>query len=479
MGLDYFHLTNVSFSSGKLTATVNYAVSLGNLDTLSNTKIRVFYYDNSSTRNIDFGLSNTTGTFPITLFTTGPYLTISGQELAGPTTLTGNVLSGGTYYPTSTAPPNTGGSGTVTALYTIFGITASGDNTLYNFEALTTEFNKLQADQTAGTLKGTITTIYRTEDTPSSNVDTEATILPFINSKTASTGPNHAVTLRSISGATKSFVISASDDTLLNYHVGQPDGFITTNTISILSDITVSTAVNSTLNDIGTWLASLSASTGGTTGNPSAPIPIEVFDIRAIDGTVGTYVLSPTDYNTLVSAVSTSVFPYFDGQNRVTISNAGLTDSTNTRAFNLLTSLGNVNNFLTQHQTIAPPPQPNYAYNIQIPNVANALRLVTATNYGTTASISFPAQSFVRTILNQTVSTIPNTLNALFITKVADTPNEVQVANALIGYFPVVNNPPPQPPGPKRSIIEIAGGIFAGLLTLSLITGGSLKKGKR
>jgi len=123
-----------------------------------------------------------------------------------------------------------------------------------------------------------------------------------------------------------------------------------------------------------------------------------------------------------------------------------------------------------------PPAQTNYAYNIQIPNVSNALKLITATNYGVTSSVSFPARAFVKTILNQDVATIPNTLNALFITNVGDTPNEVQVANALIGYFP--STPPPST-GPKRSLIEIAGGIFAGLLTLSLITGGSLKKGKR
>src|SRR6185437_2518863 len=99
-----FQLSNAVLQNGTFTATVNFQMSFGNFDTTSNTKLKVFWYDNSNTTFTDYNMPNNIGTISISKSTSGPYITVSGQALALPSTLSGNVLSGGTYYPVVMAP---------------------------------------------------------------------------------------------------------------------------------------------------------------------------------------------------------------------------------------------------------------------------------------------------------------------------------------------------------------------------------------
>src|SRR6185312_15624476 len=99
-----FQLSNAKLQNGTFTATVSYQITFGNFDTISNTRLRVFWYDNIANSFTDYNISNNIGTMSISKSTTGPYVTVSGQCLALPSTLSGNVLSGGTFYPVVMAP---------------------------------------------------------------------------------------------------------------------------------------------------------------------------------------------------------------------------------------------------------------------------------------------------------------------------------------------------------------------------------------
>jgi len=99
-----FQLTNAKLQNGTFTATVNYQMTFGNFDTISNTQLRIFWYDNITNSYTDYPISNNIGTISISKIISGPYISVSGQCLALPSTLSGNVLQGGTYYPVAMAP---------------------------------------------------------------------------------------------------------------------------------------------------------------------------------------------------------------------------------------------------------------------------------------------------------------------------------------------------------------------------------------
>lgn len=528
--LTLFQLLNPVLKNGIFTATLDYGLVFGNFDTIQNTTIRVFWYDNSTTTHTDYSISNTGGTIPISKITSGPYISVSGQALASGTVLSGNVLSGGTYYPvvasvnteTVTLRLSTGLTRTFVVdrttwspslLSNTLNITIVSDvptigtptdtttdianwiaannpiqsvtNNIFTVAFYDTSGNQITSLFIGSSILSTadyntlvswastnygnkvkISTSGETISNPTGTLSFYQSAITNRISQIPTTTTNYSVIIKAINGTQKTFVISSTDNTTLN-----TPGFLAGGVI-LVSDTSTTSAINATSNDIGNFLGA--NSTGGTTGNLPPPTP------------------APTNLQSTVNGQDvtltwTSQYPVSITMNGQLLTGTTLYGATTytrfglpigTYVFSMFASNNGVNSTVVQVTATvsAPPPaQTNYSYNIQIPNVANALQLITATNYGTTSSISFPARAFVKTILNQDIPTIPNTLNALYITQVGTTPNEIQVANALIGYFPAT---PPQT-GPKRSLLEYAGGIFAGLVTLSLFSGGSSKKGKR
>lgn len=276
---------------------------------------------------------------------------------------------------------------------------------------------------------------------------------------------NYAVVIKATDGVQQTFIISGSDNTTLN-----TAGFLQGGAL-VMSDTTTTNPTNATLIDIGNFIAAHATNSIVTPAptNFTNTVNQDTINLSWVSANPVTIIMNNAQIATNYAANSYSRFGVAAGTYTFTIfaTKTGQQDSNAVQTTATVTFTG-----------INPTPTPtanNYAYNIQIPNVANAIRLVTATTYGTsTTNNAFPARQFVNNILNINNVNIPTTLNAVFLTYVSDTPNEVTAANAINGYFPT-----PTPQSPPKNILGIAGGLFAGLLTLSLFTSGDKPKGKR
>lgn len=372
-----------------------------------------------------------------------------------------DVASGNYGCPQATPTPTPAPSGGTVTLVNVYNVKFP-DNTTTNI-ALT--IGELAIFQSYGVINNGVVASSTTSDASKLTYPFHG-VLSYTVSNPNTTAPATftatQVTIQAINGVQKTFVVKLTDWTAFQLSGGVPSSQIIN-----LVNLQAQTSVPNSINDIGTFLAA--NATGGTTPNPTpTPIQFQVFDLRALDGTVKTFVLSPADYNMLQGQLFGA-----------TITNSSVGNSTNNvTAFNLLTSLSAVQAFLTAHQFVPQATPTNYAYNIQLPNNAVALRLVSATNFGTsTTSNAFPAKTFTQSLLFASFPAIPNTLNALFLGMVSDAPNDHSVATYLSTYFTTSGiNPIPLP---SSSTGNKLWGIVVGAATLAFLTPKTRRKVRR
>lgn len=276
------------------------------------------------------------------------------------------------------------------------------------------------------------------------------------------------VTIQAINGVQKTFTVKLTDWTAFQLSGGVPSSQVIN-----LVNLQNQTSVPNTINDIGVFLAA--NATGGTTPPPPAPTPAPTnFQSSVTNGDIrltwtSQYPVTLTVNGTLrVNNYAANAYSMFGQPN-------------GTYTCTLFATNNGVNSSVVQlvatvNYTPPPPAQSmNNVYDIQYVASSNTppLRLFTLVNYGTGTSISFPARSFVTSVLNITNNNIPTTLNAIVQPQVPVTSypaNETTIANYLNTYFA---GPPVTTP--KRDLMSYAKGILALGLTSSLLIGGGNK----